>query len=114
MSPVSAEMVTPAQPLVGMVWLMVRTLAPEPAKMDRQLERTPGLSRQEGVKGDDVPGVHVLEGLDGVLIFIEGAAADADLAGGLADGGGLADLQHPLGLGHLRRKTSGSASAATR
>ena len=34
-SPVSAEMVTPAQPLVGMVWLMVRMLAPELAKMDR-------------------------------------------------------------------------------
>ena len=35
MSPVYAEMVTPAQPLVGMVWLMVRILAPELAKMDR-------------------------------------------------------------------------------
>lgn len=32
---VSAEMVTPAQPLVGMVWLMVRIFAPEPAKIDR-------------------------------------------------------------------------------
>ena len=35
MSLVSALTVTPAQPLVGMVWLMVRILAPEAAKMDR-------------------------------------------------------------------------------
>ena len=35
MSLVSAEMVTPAQPLVGMVWLMVRIFAPELAKIDR-------------------------------------------------------------------------------
>ena len=34
MSLVSALTVTPAQPLVGMVWLMVRILAPEAAKMD--------------------------------------------------------------------------------
>ena len=32
---VSALMVTPAQPLVGMVWLMVRIFAPELAKIDR-------------------------------------------------------------------------------
>ena len=32
MSLVSAEMVTPAQPLVGMVWLMVSIFAPELAK----------------------------------------------------------------------------------
>ena len=58
---------------------------------------------QEGITRYDVPGLHVLKRLDGVLIFIERAAADADLAGGLADGGGLADLQHPLGLGHLQK-----------
>ena len=44
MSRVSAEMVTPAQPLVGMVWLMVRIFAPELAKIDRKLDSTPGLS----------------------------------------------------------------------
>ena len=32
---VSALMVTPAQPLVGMVWLMVSIFAPELAKIDR-------------------------------------------------------------------------------
>ena len=31
----SALTVTPAQPLVGMVWLMVRMLAPDMAKIDR-------------------------------------------------------------------------------
>ena len=34
-SSVSTEMVTPAQPLVGMDWLMVRIFAPELAKIDR-------------------------------------------------------------------------------
>ena len=32
---VSAVMVTPAQPLVGMFWLMVSIFAPELAKIDR-------------------------------------------------------------------------------
>ena len=41
---VSAEMVTAAQPLVGMLWLMVRMLAPEEAKIPSMRERTPVLS----------------------------------------------------------------------
>ena len=44
MSLVSAEMVTAAQPLVGMDWLMVSIFAPLPAKIDRTLLSTPGLS----------------------------------------------------------------------
>ena len=59
-----------------------------------------GVVLQQRVKGDDVPCVHVLEGLHRVLIFIEGAAADAHQPRGLAHGGGLAYLQHPLGLRH--------------
>lgn len=42
-SDVSAEIVTAAQPLVGMLWLMVRIFAPEPAKIERTLDNTPGL-----------------------------------------------------------------------
>ena len=44
MPEVSAEMVTAAQPLVGMLWLMVRMLAPEEAKIPSTWERTPVLS----------------------------------------------------------------------
>ena len=44
MSLVSAEIVTAAQPLVGMDWLMVSIFAPLPAKIDRTLLNTPGLS----------------------------------------------------------------------
>ena len=55
---------------------------------------------QESIEGDDAPGLHVLEGLHRILIFIEGAAADAGLAGGLAHGVGLAYLKHPPGLRH--------------
>ena len=45
-----------------------------------------------------MPRVHILEGLYGILVFIEGAAADTHLAGSVAHGGGLAYLQHPFGL----------------
>ena len=41
MSLVSAEIVTAAQPLVGMLWLMVRILAPEVANTDSTRLRTP-------------------------------------------------------------------------
>ena len=41
-----------------------------------------------------MPRMHILEGLYGILVFIEGAAADTHLAGS----GGLAYLQHPFGL----------------
>ena len=41
---VSAEMVTAAQPLVGMDWLMVRILAPEAANTDSTRLNTPELS----------------------------------------------------------------------
>ena len=37
-------MVTAAQPLVGMDWLMVRMLAPDAANTASTLERTPVLS----------------------------------------------------------------------
>ena len=40
----AAEMVTAAQPFVGMLWLMVSIFAPEPAKIERTLLSTPGLS----------------------------------------------------------------------
>ena len=41
---VSAEMVTAAQPLVGMLWLMVRMLAPEDANTASTRDSTPVLS----------------------------------------------------------------------
>ena len=41
---VSAVTVTPAQPLVGMVWLMVSIFAPELAKIDSMLDSAPGVS----------------------------------------------------------------------
>ena len=41
MPEVSAAMVTAAQPSVGMLWLMVRMLAPERAKTESTSERTP-------------------------------------------------------------------------
>ena len=44
MAEVSAEMVTAAQPFVGMLWLMVRMLAPEAANTPRTLESVPDTS----------------------------------------------------------------------
>ena len=43
-SDVSAEMVTAAQPLVGMLWLMVSIFAPQLAKIANISDRTPALS----------------------------------------------------------------------
>ena len=40
---VLAVVVAAAQPLVGILWLMVRIFAPEPAKIERTLDNTPGL-----------------------------------------------------------------------
>ena len=41
MPDVSAEIVTAAQPSVGMLWLIVRILAPERAKIDSTFDSTP-------------------------------------------------------------------------
>ena len=101
MSRVSAEMVTPAQPLVGMVWLMVENICAGIGKNRQEVGQHAGVVLQQGVKRDDVAGLHVLEGLHGVLVLVKRAAADAHHPGRLAHGGRLAHLEHPPGLRHL-------------